>query len=1360
MSSEPLPRPSPPSPRVRELERERDHLLLLHEALGEVERAPSLEARLRVFADAIQRVGFGRVIITLRDDQLNATAIVSAGLSEEQERTLRQTPAAGEVWRRRLAAIERFRIGNSYYLDGRDPWVAAEFGDGLASAATPGDDPEWSPADTLLVPLRGATGAVVAILLLDEPEDRARPSLARVRTVELFGQLVAAMLEQAGLVELAQARARRLQALHEVGSALARSLDEETILKTLASQVERVVRTTGQLVYTVDERGQPTARVYRRAGRARELDTVAEPLTALARDAAATRRVTAADRAVASPASIAGSLLAVLVVDVGADPPMDADDVELLMAIATQAASAVSNARVYAESQRQRRQTEALADVARAVGESLQLDQVLHLILRHATTLLRTDGACISMLRGEELEVIAGLGTGEQIIGLHLPLVGSISGRAVRTNTTIVGDVADDPEAYPPTVTAAKIRNVAIVPLTATSGAIGALTVFSRAEPFVQADAEVLRRLADQVSVAVVNARLFEDLAAATREWEVAFDAIGSGMLLLDRRGRIERTNARARQLIGVETEREVVGRELHEALFGETTPCADCVHVAAIASGEMRRAEHPHPQRQRLFDLTAAPHPLGGAVVTFDDVTEHRALAERYRRVVETSSDAIVITGRDRRIAFANAAAIALFGHGDAVLGMPVAQTLPDELREMVQARQDAALAGEPQQYESVVLRGDGTRRIVAITTAPLRELGEVSGIVASLRDVTEERSARDAVSLSEARYRNLFDSASDAIYTLDVRGHFTSMNDSTLALAGWGRADLMGHSTRRLLSEEDLVRAREQFGRALAGESVRFEAYCLRPSGERRMVSVTNTPIRHGDAVVGVLGVARDVTDERARATALERSEARYARLVESASDAIFTVDEDGRFTAVNRSFEEAVGRPRAEMLGQSFADLVDGRDAGAAAELLRDTFAGERRRASLRYRDATGAVRDGSIITSPILEETRVAGALGIMRDVTEERRLAEQMMQQEKLAAVGQLVSGVAHELNNPLAGVMAFAELLQGLTSADAEVRGAVNTIHREAQRAAKIVRHLLTFARQQPAERESTDLNAIARDALALRHLAFCTHEIEVDAVLDPELPVTWADPFQIQQVLLNLIGNAEQALADRPDPRRITVRTSHAGGTIFFSVSDTGVGIDPERLDRIFNPFYTTKPVGQGTGLGLSISDGIVREHGGRIMVESAPGQGATFVVELPVVEPPADRPPVPERPLSAFTSAGRMLVVDDEPAMRAAISGFLVSVGHAVDVAATAAEARALLGANEYDVVLLDLRMAGGGGEALFDELQARDPRHAARVVFVTGDVESEAAQRFLHQAQRPSVSKPFQLDDLASVVAGVMS
>ena len=265
----------------------------------------------------------------------------------------------------------------------------------------------------------------------------------------------------------------------------------------------------------------------------------------------------------------------------------------------------------------------------------------------------------------------------------------------------------------------------------------------------------------------------------------------------------------------------------------------------------------------------------------------------------------------------------------------------------------------------------------------------------------------------------------------------------------------------------------------------------------------------------------------------------------------------------------------------------------------------------------------------------EGERVVGALGVVRDTTEEKVLAEQLLQQEKLAAVGQLVSGVAHELNNPLAGVMAFSQLLLEADELPDDTRVALQTINQEARRAARIVTSLLTFARQHQPERVITDVNQVVRDTLELRRHVMRVHEIEIEVSLEELLPPTWADPFQLQQVVLNLLGNAEHALEDWSGARRVRVATSRAEDMLAISVSDSGPGIEKDRIARIFNPFYTTKAVGRGTGLGLSISDGIVREHGGRIRVESSPGRGATFIVELPLVMAPEGQQepaPIPE--------------------------------------------------------------------------------------------------------------------------------
>jgi two-component system NtrC family sensor kinase len=220
--------------------------------------------------------------------------------------------------------------------------------------------------------------------------------------------------------------------------------------------------------------------------------------------------------------------------------------------------------------------------------------------------------------------------------------------------------------------------------------------------------------------------------------------------------------------------------------------------------------------------------------------------------------------------------------------------------------------------------------------------------------------------------------------------------------------------------------------------------------------------------------------------------------------------------------------------------------------------------------------------------------------------------------------------VAHEVNSPLTGILAHAQLLQADVPAGSEARHAVDTIVQEARRAARIVGKLLMFARQNPSERMPTDINQVILDTVELRRYPLRMQEVDLQVRLAPSLPPVWADPFQLQQVFINLLSNAEQAVVTSASPRRIEVRSALDDRELQVSVTDSGGGIAPEHLPHIFNPFYTTKPKGIGTGLGLSISFGIVREHGGYIHANSPPGQGATFTVHLPIRDA---RTPVPGR-------------------------------------------------------------------------------------------------------------------------------
>jgi two-component system NtrC family sensor kinase len=352
--------------------------------------------------------------------------------------------------------------------------------------------------------------------------------------------------------------------------------------------------------------------------------------------------------------------------------------------------------------------------------------------------------------------------------------------------------------------------------------------------------------------------------------------------------------------------------------------------------------------------------------------------------------------------------------------------------------------------------------------------------------------------------------------------------------------------------------------------------------------------------------------------------------------------------------------------------------------------------------------------------------------------------------------------VAHELNNPLTGVRGFAEILQQ-THLDNHQRRMVERIEKEADRAARVVRNLLTFSRRHKPEKGLHDLNGILNTVLEMRSYECRVSNVELRADLDPDLPRTMVDAHQLHQVFLNLLTNAEHAVAENGRPGRIVLRSRGDAQHLRIQVIDNGPGIDPEIATRIFNPFFTTKEVGRGTGLGLSICYGIVQEHGGTIEVEGRPGEGACFTVILPVLQPPASmpvsEPQAPESPIEARPGE-RVLVVDDELSVREIVREALEPRGFRVDAAVGGAEALTRLQGESYDLVLTDLRMPGLGGQELYERVLRSDPEQALRFVFLTGDVARSDTGRFLADTGRPVLAKPFGIDELLRAVAAGLS
>ena len=372
--------------------------------------------------------------------------------------------------------------------------------------------------------------------------------------------------------------------------------------------------------------------------------------------------------------------------------------------------------------------------------------------------------------------------------------------------------------------------------------------------------------------------------------------------------------------------------------------------------------------------------------------------------------------------------------------------------------------------------------------------------------------------------------------------------------------------------------------------------------------------------------------------------------------------------------------------------------------------------------------------------------------------------EQLIQSEKLSAVGQFVAGVAHELNNPLTAVIGFSELLQ-TAQVDVKTKGHLERIAKSAHRCHKIVHSLLSFARQETPERKLVDLSTVLEEVLEIMAYDLRTSNVTVVTEFAPELPKIMADPHQLQQVFVNILGNARQAIEPFQREGRIVIRTRSSDGWVTIEFQDNGPGIKPQHLARIFDPFFTTKPAGKGTGLGLSLSYGLIQEHGGRISAQSEPGHGATFLIELPVAANPAlsalRRSGTPFPFTAAGTPTGKtVLVIDDEQWILDLAGELLRTEGHAVETASSGQQALELMSQQKFDVLVSDWKMPGLNGIRLHEHLLATNPESAKRMLFMTGDVVSDTFQAFLSEHHLSCLSKPFAISEFRAAVTRMVN
>jgi two-component system NtrC family sensor kinase len=554
------------------------------------------------------------------------------------------------------------------------------------------------------------------------------------------------------------------------------------------------------------------------------------------------------------------------------------------------------------------------------------------------------------------------------------------------------------------------------------------------------------------------------------------------------------------------------------------------------------------------------------------------------------------------------------------------------------------------------------------------------------------------------------------------------------------------------------------------------------MRLVGDVQAASAAAVPLRAHGAVVGTLVIADPreglfvAEDLRLLSTlathaAVVIANARFFELVRRAkeqwetafdalSEGIAVVDDEGRVRRANRALADLLGAPLPSVVGTHLCHALLGKS-HALMELLEAARRGDHPAALIVRAERPRGGSTLRVNAARIPSATRDQNVVVLVEDVTDQQAMETQLIQSEKLAAVGQLVSGVAHELNNPLTSIAGLSEFLLEQKEISKKDRGHLKVIHEQAERAGRIVRNLLTFARPGPAERSPVDLNDVIQRTLLLMEYDLKLKDIEVRRELGSALPAVLGDRHNLQQVVLNLLTNAAHAVAEnRPGRSRAITVATWFDEQIHLRVADTGPGITDAVAPNVFTPFFTTKEPGQGTGLGLSITYSIVENHGGRITVERPSGGGASFRVDLPSAPAgataAAPTPPVP--PPAPPPAKRTILLVDDDPAVRRMVKALFGRDGHAVEVARNPQHALELAQRGGFDLIIADARAAAagrGGGKLFVEELVARLPALRDRTIVATGDVRPGTEETLTRLGLR-YLRKPFNLRDLRDEAA----
>ena len=745
------------------------------------------------------------------------------------------------------------------------------------------------------------------------------------------------------------------------------------------------------------------------------------------------------------------------------------------------------------------------------------------------------------------------------------------------------------------------------------------------------------------------------------------------------------------------------------------------------------------------------------------------------YRELIDSFDDVLLALTLDGQIRAANRSFADLVDSPfQEIIGKPITDFLQEGGDGSDSVRRAMPRFMERRQWSGVVqvrVRGQGTLFYFDCVAHAMMRDGEIHGITVLGRDVS-------ALRKNEARFTELFESLQEGIYITTPDGTIVDVNPALVRMLGYDSKEevlkrtvpeiFVDHAERKIVKEQvdrqPMIQGREVTLICKDGTSI----VCLNTAAAVR---------DNAGRVLRYQGALMDITERREMERRLHQQQEFARRLVDSFPDLILVLDAAAHYTFVSPRCKEILGYDVEDTQQMEFGGRTHPEDLPAALSLYKDVIAGKETFASLeiRVRHKLGEWRRIRFNFSPLSDEKgSIEGVVLSGRDVTDLKRLEEQLIQAEKLAAMGQMLAGVAHELNNPLTAILGVTELLRERVGTDDSTRRQLELTHRQARRAARIVQNLLEFSRPASPQKKPLDLNNLLERTLQLHEHSLRRNNIEVDFHPRADLPGVIGDANQLIQVLLNLVTNAEQAIREVRDTGRIQIRADRNGNQLAITVQDDGVGIRPEALPRIFDPFYTTKRPGGGTGLGLSICMSIIREHGGNIEAETLPAGGSAFTVYLPAAsgQQPEALPTRSEAALSSsevvrstadLFSDRAVLVLDDEESLRMLLQEGLSAKGLRVDCAATTEEALAHLGRSTYDVFLCDLHLSSNGnvvdGRAAASRVLEAAGAQRPAVIYMTGDLV-ESSQVAADCGEPRCLQKPFRIYDVLALLKDVLS